>query len=223
MNKYTLISASVIFALIIIFGLTYAGVRGENNNAITTVKSFITDIKEKKYTETKDYYTPETKKELFKSDEDLINFHFMLELSLLNYFDLLENKDYSFDACWNQLWIPYGSSSSIKINLTFHPKDDDPKPWSYFLTKKNSKQIMNLITMERIDGLWKISDINVKDESIANYYNQLYSEIQSNKYVTVENDGFTANPISVKTSELTELEKRIMKFNLQKMILLLEQ
>ena len=223
MNRLTLILTSAILALLFILGITYAGVRGENNNAISTVKSFLTDIKEKKYTKTEEYYTAETKKKLFKSDEDAIDFHFMLELSLLNYFDLLDSEDYSFDASWNQLWIPYVSDNSMEINLTFSQKNSDDKPWAYFLAKKDSKQAKKIITMERADGLWKISHVNLDNAAIASYYKKLASEVKANKYASVTKDGFAVKAVSVKTTQMTEREKRIMKFNFQKIIQLLEQ
>ena len=76
--------------------------------------------------------------------------------------------------------------------------------------------------MQRVNGSWGISKINVDHESISGIFSKLQSESELDKYATVTKDGFLIKGISVNTDEMSDLEKRIMKFNFQKIIELLE-
>jgi hypothetical protein len=76
--------------------------------------------------------------------------------------------------------------------------------------------------MQRVNGSWGISKINVDHESISGIFSKLQSESELDKYATVTKDGFLIKGISVNTDEMSDLEKRIMKFNFQKIIELLD-
>ena len=219
MKKTTFVLAISLFALIIIGGILYTSLLGENNQAVSTASNFLTDIKNKKYTQAIEYYTVETRKELFKSNEDAINFHFLIELALLNHFNLLKSENYSFKMYRNNLWIPFTTNETIKINVIYSGTDNNHKP--VFQSNK-ADQVKNIITMQRVNGSWGISKINVDHESISGIFSKLQSESELDKYATVTKDGFLIKEISVNTDEMSDLEKRIMKFNFQKIIELLD-
>jgi hypothetical protein len=219
MKKTTFVLAISLFALIIIGGILYASLLGENDRAVSTASNFLTDIKDKKYTQAIEYYTVETRKELFKSNEDAINFHFLIELALLNHFNLLKSEDYSFKMYRNNLWIPFTTNKTININVICFGTDNNQK--TIFQINK-ADQVKNIITMQRVNGSWGISKINVDHESISGVFSKLKSESVLDKYATVTKDGFLIKELSVNTDELSDLEKRIMKFNFQKIIELLD-
>ncbi len=219
MKKITFVLAISLFALIIIGGIIYASLLGENNKAVSIASNFLTDIKNKKYTQAIEYYTVETRKELFKSNEDAINFHFLIELALLNHFNLLTSENYSFKMYRNNLWIPFTTNETININVIYSGTDNNHKP---IFHSNKADQVKNIITMQRVNGSWGISKINVDHESISGIFSQLQSESELDKYATVTKDGFLIKGISVNTDEMSDLEKRIMKFNFQKIIELLD-
>ncbi len=215
MKKTTIVLAISLFALVIIGGILYASLLGENNEAVSTASNFLTDIKNKKYTHAIEYYTVETRKELFKSNEDAINFHFLIELALLNHFNLLKSKNYSFKMYRNNLWIPFTKNETIHLHVIYYSTDNNQK--TIFQSNK-ADQVKNIITMQRVNGSWRISKINLDHESISGIFSKLQSESVLDKYATVTKDGFLIKGISVNTDEMSDLEKRIMKFNFQKII-----
>jgi hypothetical protein len=219
MKKTTIVLAISLFALVIIGGILYASLLGENNEAVSTASNFLTDIKNKKYTKAIEYYTVETRKELFKSNEDAINFHFLIELALLNHFNLLKSKNYSFKMYRNNLWIPFTKNETIHLHVIYYSTDNNQK--TIFQSNK-ADQVKNIITMQRVNGSWRISKINLDHESISGIFSKLQSESVLDKYATVTKDGFLIKGISVNTDEMSDLEKRIMKFNFQKIIELLD-
>jgi hypothetical protein len=219
MKKTTFVLAISLFALIIIGGIFYASLLGENNEAVSIASNFLTDIKNKKYTHAIEYYTVETKKELFQSNEDAINFHFLIELALLNHFQLLKSENYSFKMYRNNLWIPFTTNETININAIYSDIDNNHKP---IFHSNKADQVKNIITMQRVNGSWGISKINVDHESISGIFSKLQSESELDKYATVTKGGFLIKGISVNTDEMSDLEKRIMKFNFQKIIELLD-
>ena len=219
MKKTTIVLAISLFALVIIGGILYASLLGENNEAVSTASNFLTDIKNKKYTHAIEYYTVETRKELFKSNEDAINFHFLIELALLNNFNLLKSKNYSFKMYRNNLWIPFTKNETIHLHVIYYSTDNNQK--TIFQSNK-ADQVKNIITMQRVNGSWRISKINLDHESISGIFSKLQSESVLDKYATVTKDGFLIKGISVNTDEMSDLEKRIMKFNFQKIIELLD-
>lgn len=219
MKKTTFVLAISLFAFVIIGGISYTSLLGENNKAVSTANYFLTDIKNKKYTKAIEYYTVETRKELFKSNKDAINFHFLIELALLNHFNLLKSENYSIKVYRNNLWIPFTTNETININVIYSDIDDNHK--TIFRSNK-ANQVKDLITMQRVNGLWKISKINTGHESISGIFSKLKSETELDKYATITKDGFVIKGISVKTDEMSDLEKRIMKFNFQKIIELLD-
>jgi hypothetical protein len=219
MKKTTFVLAISLFVLIIIGGILYTSLLGENNKAVSQANYFLTDIKNKQYTKAIEYYTVETRKELFKSNEDAINFHFLFELALLNHFNLLKSENYSFKLYRKNLWIPFTTNETININVIYSDIDNNHK--TIFPSSK-ANQVKDLITMQRVNGLWKISKINIDHESISGIFSKLQSVTELDKYATVIKDGFLIKGISVKTDEISELKKRIMKFNFQKIIELLD-
>lgn len=219
MKKTTIVLAILLFALIIIGGILYASLLGENNEAVSTASNFLTDIKNKKYTQAIEYYAVDTRKELFKSNEDAINFHFLIELALLNHFNLLKSENYSFKMYRNNLWIPFTKNKTINLHVIYYSTDNNQK--TIFQSNK-ADQVNNIITMQRVNGSWGISKINVDHESISGIFSKLQSESELDKYATVTKDGFLIKGISVNTDEMSDLEKRIMKFNFQKIIELLD-
>lgn len=219
MKKTTIVLAISLFALVIIGGILYASLLGENNEAVSTASNFLTDIKNKKYTQAIEYYAVETRKELFKSNEDAINFHFLIELALLNHFNLLKSENYSFKMYRNNLWIPFTKNKTINLHVIYYSTDNNQK--TIFQSNK-ADQVNNIITMQRVNGSWGISKINVDHESISGIFSKLQSESELDKYATVTKDGFLIKGISVNTDEMSDLEKRIMKFNFQKIIELLD-
>jgi hypothetical protein len=119
----------------------------------------------------------------------------------------------------NNLWIPFTTNETININVIYSGTDNNHKP---IFHSNKADQVKNIITMQRVNGSWGISKINVDHESISGIFSQLQSESELDKYATVTKDGFLIKGISVNTDEMSDLEKRIMKFNFQKIIELLD-
>jgi hypothetical protein len=119
----------------------------------------------------------------------------------------------------NNLWIPFTKNKTINLHVIYYSTDNNQK--TIFQSNK-ADQVNNIITMQRVNGSWGISKINVDHESISGIFSKLQSESELDKYATVTKDGFLIKGISVNTDEMSDLEKRIMKFNFQKIIELLD-
>ena len=79
----------------------------------------------------------------------------------------------------------------------------------------------NLVTLVREDGKWKISDINTRSSAIAKDYQETVHSMQNSKYIQQTSEGITIKENTIKFATLSPIQKRIINFNLNKALTLL--
>ena len=148
-------------------------------------------------------------------DEHCLNFNFLLELSLLQYYNLLEHNDYNVELKRNRFWIPFSSDDSVQVSVLLRNKKD--KSFADTFSRSHDKNFINdLIVVVREKGSWKIKQFNVAETAIADMYKDVRQDIDINKYTEKTTNGFRLKDSDIIFKTLTPIEKRLLKFSLYK-------
>lgn len=147
--------------------------------------------------------------------EHCLNFNFLLELSLLKHYNLIDQYNYKIELTRSHFWIPYSSNDSVRVSVLFRRKED--KKIGDALSSDQSRNLIdNLIVVVREKGTWKIKQFALADSSIAGIYNDLRQNVDLNKYVKMTSDGLKFQNAEINFKALTPIDKRLLSFSLYK-------
>jgi outer membrane murein-binding lipoprotein Lpp len=146
-------------------------------------------------------------------DEHCLNFNFLLELSLLQYYNLVDHYNYKVEIKRNHFWTPFVSDDSVRVSIVLREKED--KGIADTLSPgRTGNFIDDLIVVVREKGTWKIREFNVADTAIAGIYNDVRQNIDINKYTTKTTNGFRLQDADINFKTLTPIDKRLLRFSL---------
>lgn len=146
-------------------------------------------------------------------DEHCLNFNFLLELSLLQYYNLVDHYNYKVEIKRNHFWIPFMRDDSVRVSILLREKED--KGIADTLSRgRTGNFIDDLIVVVREKGTWKIREFNVADTAIAGIYNDVPQNIDINKYTTKTTNGFRLKDSDINFQTLTPIDKRLLRFSL---------
>jgi len=148
-------------------------------------------------------------------DEQRLNFNFFLELSLLKYYNLIDQDDYKVELKRSNFWIPFISDDSVHVSILLKQKGDK-EILDVLSSDHSGKLIDNLIVVGREKRRWKIRRFAIADSAIAGIYNDLRQDIDVNKYVAMTSDGLRFQNAEIDFKALTPIDKRLLKFSLYK-------
>jgi len=148
-------------------------------------------------------------------DEQRMNFNFFLELSLLKYYNLIDQDEYKVELKRSNFWIPFISDDSVHVSIVLKPKGNE-EILDVLSSDHSGKLIDNLIVVGREKGRWKIRRFAIADSAIAGIYNELRRDIDVNKYVAMTPDGLRFQNAEINLKALTPTDKRLLKFSLYK-------
>ncbi len=205
--KIKIIAAIACFSLIGIF--FYLSVLGENDQAKEVAKSFFADIKNNKYSAAGKFYT-KTSQERSLSPDDSTKFHFILELTLLKHFGLMDEQDYNLKVKRESFWFPLIGDNEILLGIELLKKD---KSSSFF--HENKKFLHEFITVAREDGTWRIKSLNLEKSDLLSSFDKIQSEIDLNKYIEIHQGGFIIKKTNVNTAKMNRLEKMVIIHSLE--------
>lgn len=150
-------------------------------------------------------------------DEHCLNPNFLLELSLLQYYNLLDHDDYKVELKRNRFWIPFSSEDSVQVSILLKAKKDKTIANIFSRDHGQTKNfIEDLIVVVREKGTWKIKQFNIADSVIADTYSNWRRDIDVNKYVTMTSDGLRFQNAEINFKALTPIDKRLLRFSLYK-------
>jgi hypothetical protein len=144
-----------------------------------------------------------------------LNFNFLLELSLLKQYKLIDHYDYKVEVKRSHFWIPLISDDSVPVSIILR-KGKDKNVVDTLPSGRSNKITRDLIVVGREKGTWKIKRFNITDTSIAGIYNNLRQNIKLDKYVKRIPDGFLLKNAKIDTETLSSMDKRLLKFSLHR-------
>lgn len=209
--------ALIVFAVCVVGILTYVSVLGENHQINRIITSYFNKLKDGMYLEACDNFAPNFQEGKLPDDEQRLNFNFLLELSLLKYYNLIDQDDYKVELKRNRFWIPFSSEDSVQVSILLKAKKDKTIANIFSRDHDQTKNfIEDLIIVVREKGTWKIKQFNIANSAIEDIYNHVRQDIDVNKYVTMTSDGLRFQNAEINFKALTPTDKRLLRFSLYK-------
>lgn len=205
----------VIFGIIVVGILAYISILGENQQINRIIVSYFDKLKEGTYLEACESFSSKFQDGQLASDEQRMNFNFLLELSLLMHYNLIESSDYQVELKRSNFWIPYMSDDVVRVGVLLKKKEAR----RIFFAQSSDQDrdlIDNLIVMVREKRTWKIKEFDIANSSLAGIYNDLQQNFDLNKYVQMTADGFRFNSAEINFKTLSPTDKRLLNFSLYK-------
>ena len=140
------------------------------------------------------------------------HFNFLLELSVLKHYNLVDHYDYKVEIKRNHFWIPFVSVDSVRVSILLREKEEKDIP-DTLSRGHTSNFIDDLIVVVREKGTWKISQFNISDSGITGIYNDVRQNININKYTTKTTNGFRLQEADINLETITPIDKRLLGFS----------
>lgn len=218
MNKLnTLISSILVFLGIAFFALViYVSMLGDNHKIDYLVTRFFDDLKSRNYTSLCQTMATDKNVVSFGGTDPCQDFFFILEMSFLSRYNLLDRNDYSIEIKRDHFWIPYLTDDRVRISIAFSEK------------KKNIIQefihgldaddfVQDFMLVERRKGQWVIKEINLEGSSLYPIFNELKVQMDLDRYLLKTEQGFILKGNEIIPDRLTDLERRLLDFSLFKL------
>jgi hypothetical protein len=215
MNKprLNLILFLIVLAVFVVGILTYVSILGENHKINRVINNYFNTLKDGMYLEACASYSSHFQQNQLASEEERIHFNFLLELTLLKYYDLIDHYDYKLELKRSHFWIPFVGDDSVRVSVALRKKED--KGVTDILPRGHSSEpICDFIIMGREKGLWQIRQFAIADSSIAGIYNDVRQSIDINTYIHKTADGFRLKDFDINFQTLTPIDKRLLRFSL---------
>ncbi len=209
------VSIIIFLALFAIGVLTFFSILGENHKINRMIEAYFDNVKDGMYLEACAGFSSNVQGEQLASDEQRMNFNFLLELSLAKRYNLIDMYDYNVELERSHFWIPFISDDSVRVSVALRKKGD--KSVSDTLSRGRGRELTrNLIVVEREQRSWKIRQFAIADSSLADTYNDLRQTIDLNKYAKRTLDGFRLEGTDIDLKALTPIDKRLLRLSLYK-------
>ncbi len=207
--KNPLIIVIGIFATGFILILFSVSLLGELNKVNDAVESFFSTIREQKYYSKEPNIPLIGSLEVFDTEGDFSQNCFLLQLSLLEYYGLTDKSDYKIRIKRGNFWIPFLQTPSINVHVSISRPSSVSKDGTW------PDPIKDLFTVNRQNGVWKITKINLKNSPLFEKYKSLKPGTNTDSYMTQEGNDVTIN-LNFNTEEITAVEKRKLQYILKR-------
>jgi hypothetical protein len=198
-----------VVALFVVF-IVFISILGENHKTDEIVNDFFKKINKGEYIEATQFLSKQKKESL--ANNNFSELFFLLELSLLKKYNLMDKNDYKIKSRRSQFWLPFTNRDRIGVSILL----EDVKKrevFNTFSSNKHSDYIDNLITVKREDGVWRIVDINIDAPAIKNTYEKFESLLNENRVVKIVSDRvIELQNKKINFNEIKSFEKRILKY-----------
>jgi len=202
--KYSIITlvTSTIFIL-----LFFVSLLGENHHIDDLISSHISKLEKENFSNecVPILINSEVSNELSCNQES-----FIFLVSLLKRFDLFTAKNYSVNTTRDVFWIPFYSDDIVKVSLSLVDTEvDDMGIFDEY------EYISNIFIVKRHNSGWKLHEISIMDPVLIKIFHEVKEDLNFNKYIKKTTKGYIFNNVEVNTNDITYLDKRLLKFNLQ--------
>ena len=224
MNKSKLIVMLCIVMLLCI-PLTFVSLLGENNHANTLIQDYFKQVQQENFAgsclpikiadkaENKPVISSEISTLNTTSENDCANNNFVFVLTLLDHFSLLEESDYVVNIERDNFWLPWLTNDEVTVSINLISRKVLE---SQGLFEKHN-YINQLLVVQR-DGLtWRIKEARLNTPELITRFTQYKNNLDFEKYLAKTATGYQFKPVSIDISDMTAVEKKLLKFNLQKL------
>lgn len=229
-SKFIIAAVIVIGIICLAISLTSVSLYGENRKIDDVVNTFFDKIKNKQYQDVCLDFSKNNQKTFFSPSEQCSDSVFLFELSLLKHYNLLNSDSYKIEVKRPRFWTPFYQDNSMRVSIALEGENkgsidkvissknlfDLVKRYFAAEPKSDFRFAKDLITVERKNGMWRIADINIDNNVIGPEYTELKGQLCLGRYVRETSDGFIVERVEVNTKDLTPFDKRVLKYNLQK-------
>jgi hypothetical protein len=216
-NIFKILGLVLLFSMVA--GISYISLLGENDRARTTVKMYFDNIAGQRY-EANTQLCSSTYNRQFDNVNDPITHQFSLETALLNHFRLINTAQYTIETQRDEFWFPYLGRNTLYVSIRVHPQGPGNILTS-LIDRSDEKFLKDFVTLIREDGKWKIADIDIRASAIAKDYQETKNSMQHSKYIQQTAEGLSFKENTIEFATLDPIQKRIIRFNLNKALTLL--
>ncbi len=195
---------------------------GENDRATTVVQGYFDDIALKDFYKTTELCTEEFLQQ-FSDLSDMINQQFSLETAMLEFFGISPQKKYTIEARRSSFWVPYFGNDLLTLSIAMTARDESDSIVKNYFHFGAEKYLENFITLIRDGGRWKIHRVNIKGSDIEKLYQKASTVMTSSSVIVQDGNRVKIEPQDINLAEMDSVEKRILSFQLNKLLSLLNQ
>ena len=131
---------------------------------------------------------------------------FALELSLVKYYNLLGEEKYQVKLARDETWLPF-NKNNISLSIKLQRRKNKISDIFY---KDKSRFINSLIEVQRVDGEWKISTVDISNAAISNEYSRILRKIDAEKHIVIRDNQITLHDIEVDRENISDEDVRII-------------
>lgn len=201
----------VLLFLVITFILVFASLFGENNHADDLVDSYFTNLKEGEFPEK---CIPISIASNRLSDKTCSDDNFIFIVSVLKHFNLVGSKSYGLELQRSHFWVPYISSDTLSVGIYLTAENEDTN--IIFNLFDKPQYLSDLFIIKRNFLKWNIHEINITDSELINTFFHFKNTLDLDKYITQTTEGYLLNSTKIDNSTITEVDKFLLKYNIQK-------
>ncbi|MBU0995978.1 MAG: hypothetical protein KJ737_26080 [Proteobacteria bacterium] len=209
--KKTFFSAIIICFVII---LMFVSLLGENNKANDLVSGFLKNIKANEYLYAARCLSAMSILNHAADEQSFEDSAFLLELSLLSHFNLLDHDTYHIQVAREAFWIPFFKSNRIGISVLFKEKKENLLE---SLTQGAAlPPVQTLFTVERQNSAWKIVDIDLGKAPLSTEFERLSKKLSINQGFKNTQNGFIIDRIEFDPQKMTPDDRHVYQHFLRK-------
>jgi hypothetical protein len=209
---YAVLSTVAFFFLSL---LVFVSLLGENNKIDGIVNSYFKKVQAQDYFSEEQNLKSVADLNVFDSGGEFAENCFLLEFAMLEKYGLITSESYDIILKKDIFWIPYFRKASVNVSVSLS-SSEQRNFWS-FLKPDNKKEIIeNLFTMKRINGVWRIASIHLKNSTLFPYFNRLKENLALESYVETAGEKLRILPLEVDTNNATIFEKRKLRYIFKK-------
>ncbi|WP_444996081.1 hypothetical protein [Aliikangiella sp. IMCC44359] len=205
-------SKLVIFFLMVISIITFISILGENHRIEGIVTNYFNQLKNGNYLVNCKHHNNHAA--TTNDVEQCMDQNFLIELSLLKHYQLLDNNDYIVYIKPDLFWIPYITQSKINVDIQLFNKTQEDS--ILFSSKKLDNPVKKAFEIERVNGVWKISGVQFNDKKWHQTYNELKENITLNQYIERRGEQLALKEILIQKNS-SAIDKKLLRFSLYKL------
>jgi len=194
-----------VFVFLLFF---FVSLLGENHQIDDSINNYFTKLKAEDFS---GKCIPISINSNAVSKTECSNDNFIFILSVLKQFDLVGSKSYTVQLKRNHFWIPYISSDTVAVSLSLSDNTEGG-----LVLFSNSQYISELFIVKRNNLSWNIHEIRIDDPQLIETFYHFKNTLNLDKYITKTKTGYIFNQVEIDNSTTTEVDKVLLKYNLQK-------
>lgn len=215
-----------VVALVLAASVVYVSLIGENNKIDELTRTFFQEIGESAYGQD----TGNVRVKAPGPTEDTSDSLFLLKLSLLKHYNLLNDGAYEVSTRRDRLWTPFDNDGLVEVSVSLRRKPREGDSLGQVLSRLGSSwssdqapgSISHLVTVRRKNGNWVIDSVNISGSVIEETYNDMRERLGSHRRVTMSPHSIIVHEFTVAPDRLDPVERLILLHTLHKIQMRLE-